>query len=96
MSSVEEILSWAARGELRGVYFTYQATGALSNGTRVQKSVFEPGDAHARGAFATVIGSVGPFVHEGAQAYGYFVVWDDAQDVAVFVAGPRIKPALNQ
>jgi hypothetical protein len=73
-------------------FTTDQAPGALSNGTRVMKATEEPGDAHARGALATILGSIGPGMVNGRKAYGYFVEWDDRPGLPVFVADYKIEP----
>lgn len=71
------------------VEVTSEAPGAWKNGTRVRKRVFEPGDFHLVGAMATVKGSLGPIDGE----FGYFVRWDDAGDVPVFVRGRKLELA---
>jgi hypothetical protein len=80
------------------VFTTDQAPGAWPNGTRVRKSVEEPGDAHEVGALATVLGSIGPAPEEAEPAwvrglYGYFVEWDDTPGVPVLVTSNRIERA---
>lgn len=79
----------AVVSELRRVaYVTTEAPGALRNGTRIVKTVEEPGDAHAVGATGTVIGSLGPM--PGTGEFGYFVLWDDMPGAPVFVRGGKV------
>jgi len=63
-------------------YVTKEAPGAWKNGSRVVKVRVGPGDAHAVGALATVVGSVlnlKAWIEPGTAQprYSYFVEWDD-------------------
>lgn len=58
-----------------------EAPGAWPNGTRIVKMDRRPGDTHAVGAQARVIGSA--CAPDGE--YGYFVEWDDAPGIPVLV-----------
>lgn len=70
----------------RGHFTTAQYPGALPNGTRVVKVVWEPGDTHALRDRATVLGSVGhPKV-----GLGYFVEFDEHPKQAVFIMAAKI------
>jgi ribosomal protein S27AE len=73
---------------MKGFHVTTEAPGAHPNGSIVEKSVQEPGDAHPIGARARVLGSVGP-VEDGT--IGYFVEWKDMPGIACLVGGPRIR-----
>jgi len=84
--SIEDLLSEGARDPI--LFTRYQAEGAIPNGARVRKSRCEPGDSHAVGDLATVIGSIGPLEGE----FGYFVLWDDFA-APVFVAGRKLERA---
>ncbi len=68
-----------------------QAVGAITNGSRVQKIVYENNDRHQTGAEGTVLSSHGPVTHEGRSCYCYFVEWDDMPGIPVFVVGYKIK-----
>ena len=74
---------------IKGYFTRNQAPGAYPNGARVCKVSFEDGDAHPIGAFATVLGSLGP-VPKLNNEFGYFVLWDDLPGVAVFTRGNKI------
>jgi hypothetical protein len=76
---------------LLGLYTTEQAIGAIPNGSRVQKTNTEPDDAHQDGALAVVLGSI---CHPD-KGLGYFVVFDDAPDIAVLIVGKRIALCQN-
>jgi hypothetical protein len=54
----------------------------ILNGSRVTKTGSDAGDMHRDGDMATVIGSV---------PGGYFVRWDDAPHLPIFVAAFRVK-----
>lgn len=51
-----------------------QAPGAWPNGSRVEKAASEPGDAHAIGSPATVLGSIA-IPNDDRLRFGYFVAW---------------------
>lgn len=67
------------------VWSTNQAPGAMENGARVKKAVYEPRDRHPVGARGTVVGSLA--TPDGSQiklgpgipaiTFIYFVMWDD-------------------
>ncbi len=42
------------------IFIPGEAKGAIPNGTRIQKAIFEKGDAHQIGAKGTVVASHGP------------------------------------
>lgn len=67
-----------------------QAEGAIANGTRVRKVVFEKGDTHAIGSKATVLSSLPALPFNGRMTYGYFVEWDDMPGAAVFIVDEKI------
>jgi len=75
-----------------GQHTTGHAPGALSNGTRVRKTLKRIGDAHAVGAFATIVGSMNVEALGLRAKYFYFVEWDDFRGVAVGIAGDAIAP----
>lgn len=69
-----------------------EAPGALRNGTRVEKTEYEPNDAHQIGAKAIVLGSLGPIAFEGnPKVWGYFVQWDDLPGVPCFITSTRVR-----
>lgn len=77
-----------------GAFTREQAKGAIPNGTRVEKTKDEPGDAHKAGAQAKVLGSLkGPPEMEAifGTRYTYFVEWDDTPKTACNITGNRIK-----
>jgi hypothetical protein len=71
-------------------YTTDQAEGAISNGTKVVKVRSEKGDTNPVGTTGVVIGSMGGQLH-GKPIIGYFVFWDHAPGVPVFVADFKIE-----
>jgi hypothetical protein len=78
----------------RGYYgaFTREwVCGALQNGVRVVKVKAEDGDANRVGALGTVLGSI--LAGDRADELGYFIEWDSAPNVAVFVMGWKVEPA---
>lgn len=78
-----------------GVHTRDQAPGAMPNGTRVVKTMLEPGDGHPVGAMGTVIGSIeAPQpAHEFQSRFFYFIAWDDRPRLAVGVASAKIARA---
>lgn len=74
----------------RAVYTTNEESGALTNGTRIFKTLSEEGDGHPDGSLGTVIGSI---AKDGLLAY--FVQWDNepGAGLPVGVAAHRIKEA---
>jgi hypothetical protein len=72
---------------MKGFYVTDEAPGAVPNGTVMEKINSEHDDAHPDGAQCVVIGSIS----DTQRGYGYFVVWDDTPDTAVFITGTRLK-----
>lgn len=77
--------------DMAASYIRDEAPGAWPNGTRVVKLVQEPTDAHAVGAEAVVLGSLGPASYMQHQSiYGYFVEWDDTPGIPCFVLSTRI------
>lgn len=76
--------------KLLGYYVDTHAEGAIPNGKRIRKSVFENGDGNPIGSLGTIIGSIGPLDVPGAR-YGYFVEWDRFPGYAVFVADRKIE-----
>jgi hypothetical protein len=70
------------------------AEGAIPNGARVVKVSGDPRDSHHPGDQALVLSSIGPLDEEsGAMAgeIGYFVAWDDAPALPVFVRGSKLR-----
>lgn len=63
------------------------ARGAWIKGTRVRKTVTIGDDAHAIGARATIVGSMA-----ADSSLGYWVEFDDAADLFIFVRADRIEP----
>ena len=76
---------------MKVAYIKGQALGAIPNGTRIVKKIYEHKDVHDVGAKGTVLSSVGPTLFEGKPEYGYFVIWDDRPGLAVFVVGYKIE-----
>lgn len=77
-----------ARPGDRAIYTTEQAPGAIPNGHRVSKIAFEPGDHHAVGATAIVLGSLGP---DDRGEFGYFVRWEGGETPPTFIRGRKIE-----
>lgn len=67
---------------------TVHASGALRNGTRIQKIRSDPDDTHKDGDEGAVYGSM----HVLGPIYFYYVKWDDMPHIPVGVASFRIKP----
>jgi len=69
-----------------GMFTRRQATGAITNGTRIVKVKTEDGDTHPVGSEGAVLGSI------GSRSLGimYFVEWDAAPSVAVAVIAWKI------
>ena len=75
-----------------GVFTTEEFDGAIPNGTRVVKCMWEPKDGHPMGAKARVLGSIGhPEV-----GIGYFVEFEEHPRVAVFIQAVKIRPMVQQ
>lgn len=70
-----------------GMFTRAEHPDAYRNGTRVEKAIFETGDAHPIGSQATVLGSVG----HAKVGMGYFVEWDARPRVAVFVEARKVR-----
>lgn len=64
-----------------------QAPGAIPNERRIVKAKTEPGDTRAVGAQGVILGSIRP---SEDMPFAYFVEWDDAPKLAVFVLGWKI------
>lgn len=64
-------------------------------GTRFRKIQSEPNAKHEIGDEGYVISSLGParcpICNADEEHYGYFVIWDDMQDVPVFISGCKIE-----
>jgi hypothetical protein len=75
-----------------GLHTREQAPGAMPNGTRVVKVMFEKGDTHPIGSIGTVLGSLtadpNPVV-PGVEHF-YFIEWDDQPRLAVGVVNLKI------
>jgi hypothetical protein len=72
----------------------------IAVGTRVEKINSDEADLHQDGAGACVVEVWGPLaepVHtpSGSTRWGYLVEWDDLPRVSAFVAGHRIRRAVN-
>lgn len=78
---------------LVGWFTRAQAPGAIANGTRLVKCASEPGDITPVGTHGEVVGSVGPFQHDGQEMLAYFVRWDDKPNVVVFAIGWKVAAA---
>jgi hypothetical protein len=76
------------------VFTRNQAEGALSNGTRIEKTNSEPGDGHCDGAAGTIIGSIAAMVVPG---FVYFVAWDEepGAGLPVGITEGRVKVHEN-
>lgn len=72
-----------------GLFTRHEQMGCWRNGTRIVKTMAEPGDTHPIGAKGTVLGSV----YVPTQGVGYFVEWDDMPRVAVGVVAAKIGKA---
>lgn len=98
MDKREAAVERARLGRLNGAYMLDEAPGApILVGQGAIKVLNDPGDTHVIGDTATVIASFGPITageYEGQ--YGYFVVWDDMPDLAVFVRGGKLAPLEEQ
>lgn len=70
-----------------GVFTTDQAPGCLPNGTRIEKTTYEPGEHQRMGQTGTVLGSV--TVPEKGPAY--FVEWDSMPQAAYLVTARKIR-----
>lgn len=82
-----------------GFFTRDEASGALANGTRIEKINSEKGDGHQDGDTGTILGSVSAEVteeHFGAKPknslMAYFIEWDDMPRYAVGIGSNRIKP----
>jgi hypothetical protein len=53
----------------------------------VQKTRTSAGDTHQDGAYATVLGSIGPYLG----TFGYWVEWYDRPGAPVFIHGDRLR-----
>ncbi len=71
-------------------YTRHQHPGAMPNGTRIRKSVFEKNDTHRIGALGTVVGS---FKDPDQEPTMYFVEWDDMPGIPVGVLSTKIEAA---
>lgn len=79
-----------------GEFSRNQATGAIENGTAVEKIASEPDDTHQDGARASVLGSlaVPPDLRATYPCeFVYWVEWTDTPRAAVFIGGHRIRRA---
>lgn len=72
-------------------YLPGQADGAIPNGTRIRKKIYEGKDAHQIGAKGKILSSHGPVTVKGISAYCYFVEWDDTPGIPVFIVGYKIE-----
>lgn len=91
--------------EHNGCVFTRnQVEGAIKNGTRIYKCVYEKGDAHLAMAEGVVIGSL-PVPPEISLSnphtidpikYFYFIEWDDAPDMYIGVQDYKIDEVPNE
>jgi hypothetical protein len=74
-----------------------QAPGAIPNGSRVIKVWSEPGDLHAIGSTATVLGSHEIEIPEtNMKIIGYFVTWDNMVGALAFVMDKKIREVDNE
>lgn len=73
------------------LYVTDHSPGAIPNGTRVKKIVYERDDAHEPGMTGIIIGSLpGSLVPEVKIDFFYFVEWDDRPMIPVGVQDYKI------
>lgn len=79
-----------------GYYIPGQADGAIPNGARIRKAVYEENDGHQIGAKGTVLSSHGPVTFEGKSHFCYFVEWDDMPGLPVFVVEYKIEKEKYQ
>lgn len=75
-----------------GVFTREQADGCYPNGSRVEKTIEEKGDAHPVGARGTVLGSIS---HPDVGT-AYFIEWDDTPRMAVATVAAKIGPLAKQ
>lgn len=67
--------------------------GKWPKGTRVEKINSEPGDTHADGTQATIVGALkAPAEARLPIEYMYWVEWDDLPGIPVAVGENRIRP----
>jgi hypothetical protein len=74
-----------------GAFTRQTVPGAIANGVRVRKVATDKGDANPIGAEAIVLGSI----HHPDKGFAYFVEWESAPGMAVFVVGWKIAPILH-
>jgi hypothetical protein len=76
-----------------GLHTQDEAPGAMPNGTRIVKVLFEKGDTHAIGSTGIVLGSI-PAPNDPHPPvlinHFYFIEWDDYPGFAVGVADLKI------
>lgn len=75
-----------------------EAEGAWPNGTRIEKAVYEPGDAHRVGAEGLVVGSIGPMpldVLRELRARGGTAPVGEAVSVSSLTTSSRSRPAAR-
>ena len=73
----------------RSAFTREQVPGAILNGTRIVKVKCEEGDTRLLGVKGAILGSV----NHPPEGIGYFVEWDDAPKLAVFVIAWKIERA---
>ena len=86
MRGIKEHLEGKIPSDTTSAWYRKEAAGCWPNGSRVAKQNSEPGDGHADGSFATVVGSI-----TTPEGVGYFVTWDDAPDMCCAIKGTRIR-----
>lgn len=86
------LLNIRAHPDYRGAFTREQAREAkFANGSRVEKTLLEPGDGHPLGARATVLGSI----YAPGLGCAYFVEWDATPRVAVLVVEGKISAVTD-
>lgn len=76
-----------------GAFTRERAEGALPCGTRVVKIKTEDRDANPVGARGRVLGSI--LAGDRGDELGYFIEWDHAPNVAVFVMAWKLAPVAD-
>lgn len=72
-----------------GAFTRESYSGAIPNGTSVEKTNSEPGDGHPNGTRGIVLGSIG---HPDLGEIGYFVEWEPSSNKAVMAIGKKLNP----
>ena len=80
---------------ITGMFTRDQAEGAIPNGSRVSKCNSVPySDATPDGTGGVVLGSIGPIdlkIPSLPPMFGYWVMWDNRPNHAVFIMGLKVQ-----